>query len=107
MIAVCADDAWIEDDGKTAMVVYPLHAIQGHSAQVGFAVNMTSRRVITSRLLLTLPEGIFSATLEALPVCGSRPQPCRDTQLSVLPLAHSKLAHAGVGPSGAPHSRHD
>lgn len=87
MTAACADDAWLEEDGKLAMVLYPLHSIQGNHAQVGFAVDMGSKQVIASRLVVVIPEGIFSATLEALPVCGSRPQPCRDMQVAVLPLS--------------------
>lgn len=86
MTAVCSDDAWVEGERSTAIVLYPLHQIQGRAAQVGFAVDVASQRVISTRILVMLEQAIYSASLDTLPACGIAAQPCRDTQVAVLPL---------------------
>lgn len=69
MIGNCPEDGWTEDAGSRAFVVYGVHAIHGHAAQVGFAVDLAAHMVVAARLLVSVPDGIRSESVETLPAC--------------------------------------
>jgi hypothetical protein len=70
LAAACPSDGWLDPDDHIAFVTFEFHPFEGVPAQVGFAVDLRTRTVTNARLLLSMPEGLWSRSLESVPICG-------------------------------------
>jgi hypothetical protein len=77
MVGFCEEESWLEDEGRTAFVVYGVHPVRGDASQVGFVVDLRLGVVRSARLLISVPDGIQSEPVEMLPLCPELGQPYR------------------------------